>query len=376
MALGGVDLNLLAVLQALLEERSVTRAGMRAGMPRPAMSRALARLRRHYQDELLVRGGNGYTLTPLGRSLLPSVQASMRAVEEVFSSKALTAVLSDYSAVVLGELLVRRARELAPGMRLNIRRIAPHPPDGSGRLAGQHDLLIAPLGFYRPRGRPEVICRDRFVCIADPANPRLRDGRLSLDDLHRMPHAVAKLPQAVTDPVRAVLEHAGVAPHVAVTTDGWLPVPFVVAGTDMVGVVPQRLARCFEGAAGVVVTEPPFGEIELAEAVWWPAGHAAGPALAWLCDSVRESAAGQPAITLADLAERNCLAALPGSVRRSLTGDILPPGAAGAGQLVPAPGNPPGRVPCDGDGRGGTGRVLRACAGNPVAGWDRMRSPR
>ncbi len=78
MALGGIDLNLLVILQALLEEGNVTRAGVRLGMPQPAMSNALARLRRHYRDELLVRTGNGYDLTPLARSLLPSVQESTR----------------------------------------------------------------------------------------------------------------------------------------------------------------------------------------------------------------------------------------------------------------------------------------------------------
>ena len=71
MALGGIDLNLLVILQALLEEGNVTRAGVRLGMPQPAVSNALARLRRHYKDELLLRTGNGYELTPLARSLLP-----------------------------------------------------------------------------------------------------------------------------------------------------------------------------------------------------------------------------------------------------------------------------------------------------------------
>ena len=72
MALGSVDLNLLVVLHLLLEEGNVTHAGMRVGMSQPAMSIALGRLHRHYKDELLVRSGSGYSLTPLARSLLPS----------------------------------------------------------------------------------------------------------------------------------------------------------------------------------------------------------------------------------------------------------------------------------------------------------------
>ena len=81
MAVGGMDLNLLVPLRALLEEVNVTRAGERIGMSQPAMSAALAKLRRHYRDELLVRVGREYELTPLARSLLPTIQRSMPAVE-------------------------------------------------------------------------------------------------------------------------------------------------------------------------------------------------------------------------------------------------------------------------------------------------------
>jgi DNA-binding transcriptional LysR family regulator len=127
-----------------------------------------------------------------------------------------------------------------------------------------------------------VIFRDRLVCVVDPGNPRLRDGRLSLEDLGALPHAAATLPHAELDPVGQVLEELGVARQVRVTTAGWLPLPFVVAGTDLVAAVPERLARQMAGAARVVVAEPPFGRIELAEAAWWHPMRAADPALAWL----------------------------------------------------------------------------------------------
>src|SRR5271170_7409992 len=143
MALGGIDLNLLVILQALLEEGNVTRAGVRLGMPQPAVSNALARLRRHYKDELLLRAGNGYALTPLARSLLPAVQESTRLIGHAFSpgqgspgqagqppigGRVFTISLSDYSMTVLGEPLLRRVHDLAPDgcvrMRLATREIA------------------------------------------------------------------------------------------------------------------------------------------------------------------------------------------------------------------------------------------------------------
>jgi DNA-binding transcriptional LysR family regulator len=294
MALGSVDLNLLVVLHLLLEEGNVTHASMRAGMSQPAMSTALARLRRHYQDELLVRSGNGYSLTPLARSLLPSVRESMRligraldpgeGIQAAVTGRKFSIRMSDYSVAVLSEPLLRRVRELAPGVRLELWPIALSIQENDRGLL-QHDLLIAPIGF-RAGGQPEVIFRDRFVYVADPANPRLRDGRLSLADLAALPHAAATLPHAELDPVGQVLAELGVARDVHVTTAGWLPLPYVVAGTDLVAAVPERLARQVAAAARVTVAEPPFGRVELVEAAWWHPMRAADPALAWLHDII------------------------------------------------------------------------------------------
>jgi DNA-binding transcriptional LysR family regulator len=301
MALGSVDLNLLVVLHLLLEEENVTHAGMRVGVSQPAMSSALGRLRRHYQDELLVRSGSGYSLTPLARSLLPSVRESMRLIgaaldpgeghEPATSGRKFSISMSDNAIAVLSEPLLRRVRELAPGVRLELWPIALAAQEADRGLL-QHDLLIAPVGF-RSGGQPEVILRDRFVYLVDPDNPRLAEGRLSLADLGVLPHAAATLPHAELDPVGQVLEELGVARQVHVTTAGWLPLPFVVAGTDLVAAVPERLARRLAGVARVAVAEPPFGRVELAEAAWWHPMRAADPALAWLHDIVLQAAVPQ-----------------------------------------------------------------------------------
>jgi DNA-binding transcriptional LysR family regulator len=288
MALGGIDLNLLVVLQALLEEGNVTRAGVRLGMPQPAVSNALARLRRHYRDELLLRAGNGYDLTPLARSLLPAVQESTRLVGRTFApgqptrppvgGRVFTICLSDYSLTVLGEPLVRRVHDLAPGARIALRLATSELADADRGLLG-HDLLIGPPRLQQA-GQPEVIMRDRLVYVADPGNPRLRDGGLTAEDLAALPHAATRLPQA--ELVTAALDRIGVTPNVVLTAGGWLPLPFLVAGTDLVAAVPERLARRVSGAAGVTVTEPPFGAVELVEVAWWHPMHATDPALSWL----------------------------------------------------------------------------------------------
>jgi len=303
MALGGIDLNLLVILQALIEEGNVTRAGLRVGMPQPAMSIALARLRRHYKDELLVRTGNGYELTPLARSLLPSVQESTRLIAQAFipgqcrapaDKHTFALCLSDYSMTVLGEPLLRRVRALAPSVCLRLRLATLDKADDKQRLPG-YDVLVAPAGFW-PDGQPEVITRDRLVYVADPANPRLRDGALTAADLQALPHAAARLPHPCADPAAAALERLGITPTVVITTGGWLPLAFLVAGTDLVAAIPERLARRVAAAAGVTIAaiaDPPLAAIELVEAAWWHPMRATDPALTWLRTTLHDITEGQ-----------------------------------------------------------------------------------
>jgi DNA-binding transcriptional LysR family regulator len=286
---GGIDLNLLAVLGALLEHRNVTRAGTKLSLSQPTMSGALARLRQHFGDELLVRSGRQYQLTPMARGLLPAVREALGQVERTLSAPAefdpatslrrFSIAISAHSILALSGQL-RRVRELAPRVRLDMWPITTALME-TGHGAGGYDVLIAPEGF-RADGDPQVLTRDRIVYVADPANPRLRDGRdrLTAEDLAALPHAAARLPQAAL--VAGALDGLGVTPNVVATTGGWLPLPFLVAGTALVAAVPQRLARRVSDAAGVTVTEPPFGLIELVEAAWWHPLHATDPALTWL----------------------------------------------------------------------------------------------
>jgi DNA-binding transcriptional LysR family regulator len=301
--IGGIDLNLLVTLGALLEERNLTRAGEKISMSQPTMSGALARLRLHFGDELLVRSGRQYVLTPTAERLLPAVQEALRQVERTLevapefcpdaSERQFSLALSDYAVTVLIEPLLRRVHELAPGVGLEL---SPIPADmhESDRGLLQHDLVIGPMGF-KFFGRSEVVFRDRFVCIADPANPRLRDGCLSLADLGELPHAGATFGHAGLNPAERALAELGVHRNVQVTTVGWLSLPFVVAGTDLVAVVPERLARRVAAAAGVVIAEPPFGRVELVEAAWWHPTRTADPAQDWLRGVLAEAAQSLPA---------------------------------------------------------------------------------
>ncbi|KQW47264.1 hypothetical protein ASC77_12320 [Nocardioides sp. Root1257] len=299
MTLGGTDLNLLLSLKVLLEEGNVTRAGQRLELSQPAMSASLARLRRRFDDELLVRAGRDYELTPFARDLLPEVQHAVRLLgralhlEDEFdpatSNRVFRMAMSDYAIAVLHEPLVRLLRTTAPGVRLTIENLGPESRT-SERVLLEIDALVAPLGFgFQGDSRP--LWKDRMVLIADRHNSRLRDGRLTVEDLAELPHAVPSFGPGVLTPVDRVFGEIGVDRHIALQVSGFLPLPFVIAGTDLVAMVPEKLARLHARPEGpLVVVEPPFDEVVLAEGYWFAPDRLSDPAHRWLFERLDELA--------------------------------------------------------------------------------------
>ncbi len=115
---------------------------------------------------------------------------------------------------------------------------------------------------------------------------------LSLDDLARMPHAAPTFAPGSHTPVDQVLDELGITPRTTVTVFGWLPVPFVLPGTGMVAIIPERMARLALRSTRLAILEPPFGLVELVEAAYWHPSRTDDPAVRWLLRTVQEAARG------------------------------------------------------------------------------------
>src|ERR1041384_2191373 len=123
-----IDLNLMVAFEALMEERNVTRAAKRIGLSQPAMSNALARLRRTFDDPLLMRTAEGMTPTPVGQSLIVPVRAALAQLREALEEKAIfdpTAsartfhvLTSDYAEITLLAPLLRELRQTTDAVKL------------------------------------------------------------------------------------------------------------------------------------------------------------------------------------------------------------------------------------------------------------------
>ncbi|HEX6467682.1 MAG TPA: LysR family transcriptional regulator [Streptosporangiaceae bacterium] len=293
MNLASLDLNLLTALRALLEERNVTRAGQRIGLSQPAMSAALARLRRHFDDDLLFRVGGRYELTALGRALVDRTATACDMLERVFSSQAtfdpareeheFTLFASDYAVAVFGAELVRAAHAGAPGIKLRFRQAPPDVPERVGPLLSTSDGLLMPHGIIS--GFPAVeLFTDRWVFLVAEDHPEVGE-RLTLDDLARLPWVTYQ--RTYDAPAVRQLAMLGVEPRAEISVDGFQSLPFLVAGTRRIALVQEFLADRLRGVAAVRVMEPPFDAVPLQEALWWHPVHTHDAAHIWL----RETAA-------------------------------------------------------------------------------------
>jgi len=294
--LSRVDLNLLAALGALLEERNVTYAGNRIGVSEPAMSGMLARLRNHFGDELLHRTGRSYDLTPLAAELLPAVREALAVAGGVLnaefkpqtSARRFTVSISDYAMTVLVAPLLAVLAERAPNVTVAFGPL-PSPEDDWVTELMRRDIVVGRLGMGIP-GRHRVLFTDRFVCVVAKDNPYLCEGALSLEDLAKLRHAAGSFGPGAATPADRLLAELGVDRRVDVTVPGLLPLGFAVAGTELCAFVPQRLALRYAELLDVVIAEVPFAPAELVEAAHWHPSRQDDPGLAFLLDVLTEAA--------------------------------------------------------------------------------------
>jgi DNA-binding transcriptional LysR family regulator len=298
MASGGWDVNLLVPLRALLEEANVTRAGQRINMGQSSMSTALARLRAVFNDELLVRVGRDYELTPLARLLLPQVQETLPLVERLLAGekefdpasyrRTFSMMMTDYGAMRLRGPIAA-VLEPAADMNLDVVPLPERPMESQLDLI-THDFVVTVAGIGI-EGHSADLLVDEYVCLIDPANPALVDGELSFDAFVALPQAVAQFGRLHFTPADRRLRELGVdRSEPRVTTGSFLPLPSIVAGTDLVAVVPRVLAERLGPVNGVIGVEAPFGRVPIDLKLWWHESHESDPAHVWFRERLVEAA--------------------------------------------------------------------------------------
>ena len=292
MKLGQVDLNLLVVLDALLREKNVTRAAERLHLTQPAVSTALARLRKVLDDPLLVKSGRNLQMTPRAEALVDPVRDVLATIEQSIvrppefdpdrDRRSFSLIASDYVAVTLLRPLLARLTGLAADLRVDVTPVSDRYVTVLQR--DEVDIAILPDQMLEEAPLPDCssapVISDRFVGTVWSGHPRA-DDRLTLDLLASSPYLMS-----ATSGGRAIfeqdLDRLGVPRHVTATAGSFVSMAYMLAGTELVAILPEKLANRVADAAQIRLLEPDFPLRPLTQSAYWHTRRDRDPGHAWL----------------------------------------------------------------------------------------------
>jgi DNA-binding transcriptional LysR family regulator len=289
-----VDLNLLVVFQALLGERHVGRAAIRLALTQSAASHALGRLRDLFGDTLFVRHPKGVEPTARALALAPTIADILNRAQSLITSPvfnpslpcSFTIATIDLTLPTIIVPLIEHLRRVAPSIDL---RVVPFVREHVIAAFDRQEIDMAVLNFPNP---PKRIARlpalkDRYVGIARRGHPGLKGKPLTPKAYAALPHLLFSPrgdPKGIVDEPLARL--TGMRRRVVMTVPHISAVPLIVARTDLVAVVAERIARLHASEHDLMLFDPPIKLPEFTLNVLTSVARMGDPALQWLQQQV------------------------------------------------------------------------------------------
>ncbi|MBV1916058.1 MAG: LysR family transcriptional regulator [Pseudomonadales bacterium] len=308
MNIDRADLNLLLYLDILLQERNVTRAAQQLGITQPALSNGLKRLREMFNDPLLIRSSEGMTPTERAIELQPQVREVLSQISTILqpeqqfipadSHRVFRVMASDYAEATLFPLLVKRIRELAPDIVLDI--LTPSDISFRDLEQGKVDMAINRFDHMPQSFHQVTVWKDSFSCLLNRNNPAVAalDLTTYLESSHiwvsktgigvgfgmspDKPSGLGWIDQA--------LNKMGYKRNISIFTRHYQVPGLIVGDNDLIATLPTKVAQLQQGNSEIVILDPPFDipEFELKMA-WSPLLHH-NAAHRWLRSVINEVA--------------------------------------------------------------------------------------
>ena len=282
-----LDLNLLKTLDALLDERSVTRAASRLSLTQPAVSGMLNRLRDYFDDPLFIRAPHGMVPTTRAETLAAPVKRILADIDVLLqptefdplsASLTFTVAATDYALRAVMVPFIAALKTRAPAIRVRV------VPVESDRLVSQLERGSVDAALITPHTTPDelhsrALYDERYVCMMRANHPEAGKP-LTIDRFCALEHVLVSYEGAsfrgVTD---GALEKIGRMRHVGLSVSHFLVLPDVLALSDMIAVVPSRIA---ENQTGMFVCETPVPVPGFTKSMAWHGRTHRNPAQAWL----------------------------------------------------------------------------------------------
>jgi DNA-binding transcriptional LysR family regulator len=291
MDIGRLDLNLLRVMDAMLQTRKVTEAAVRLSLSQPALSFALGKLRKFFDDPLFVRTARGMQPTPLALQMAGPVHEILELVRaEVLqrstfdpgtTERKFTLSLSDAGEMVFLPRLLRSLRQSAPGANVSSVQLPPTELE-QAMEAGEVDLAVGYFpdltkeGFYQQR-----LFAQPFVCIMRADHPTI-GNKLSLKQFLSASHAVVRPEGRSQEIFERTLDAHGVKRRIALSIPHFMSVPFIIMESDLIVTVPLAVGRSFAKMTNLKMFPLPISMRDVDLKQHWHARFHRDPVNRWL----------------------------------------------------------------------------------------------
>lgn len=293
-----VDRALLRCFDALIAERSVSRAAERVGVSQPTMSNALARLRRLFDDPLLVRTRGEMTPTDRALELVKPVRKALADIDGLFEgqphfdprSSQMTITLTALESVeyTLLPQLSERLQQDAPLINLEMRAINPERAL-EWLESGEIDYRLGWIRNPPPSLRFQTLFRDRFVCVARADHPVIGE-KLTPHQYMALAHVCVR--SSARSEYWRTLNDAftarGRRPRIAYMVQDFIVVPRMVAATDLIATVPERFARSIADQYSLRIFKPPLELPTISISAYWHERTQNVPAHRWFRQTLTE----------------------------------------------------------------------------------------
>lgn len=297
MRFNKLDLNLLVALDAMLTERSISRAAERMHMSQSAMSNALARLREYFNDELLVQVGRRMELTPRAETLQDAVRdvlvrvdttiATPPAFDPTQTDREFRLFVSDYSLQTLMPHVLALAHRQGAQVRFQFLAQVAQPQRSLER--GEADLLVIPKGFCSPEHPIDLVFEEDFVCVVWSGS-RWAGRPLSIEDFTSAGHVVIETGSGQPAFEGWFMQRYGVSRRVEVSSFSFTSLPALVIGTERIATVHARLARQACKSLPLQLSPMPLPMPRMEQSMQWHKYRTQDPGLVWLRKLLREAA--------------------------------------------------------------------------------------
>jgi DNA-binding transcriptional LysR family regulator len=296
-----IEVSLLFCLEALLAEKSVTRAANRLGMSQPGMSNALSRLRELTRDPLLVRTGRGMELTPRALELTTLVKTGLLVLEDIFSDPrpfeparaegTLTVAMSDSMALLLGPQLIGRFDREAPQLCVGIQRLD-HTNLFAQMAEGRIDLAVG----YATSVPEQMYASDLLIqslsAIRSARHPRIQSHRLTLEDFMRERHVLTAAPNVALSwaesSVAEALKLRNLVRTVGARVNSILLAPEIVVSSSLLCTMPTWLARRSEASLQLKLHDVPVDITPFKTTMVWHERTHRQPLHQWVRAAMRQ----------------------------------------------------------------------------------------